>query len=249
VIPFLSDFGPLAGGPDDMLIGAYESLSRGDCEGVLTSIAHPDWDEPSRSQFRSLYEGAAAACLAAFHNQPNLWSRAARAEGALTSAQPHATQFDCLDMAVYRFLQSLIEVHRQDPEAQLIKGNTEGGGPCPRVLEVIPDHGPRQGGYSVRLVGVNLPPEAGIYFGDHYVTVATQGGREAIITVPPVETALPGYSMDDPAEAVSSVCADGWFYGFLNCATFVYDGAAPRAGPPSDPSTSESAPVSPLPAE
>jgi hypothetical protein len=159
VISWIAELGPLGGADaEGGRDGAYGSIVIGECDDALRFSNR--FEEPSRS----VYEGGASACLAAFHNRPDLWPRA---QTALTTVGPQTSRLDCLDLPVYRLLQSLVEMHRQDPDAHFVTTFGDGQGPpCPRVLELIPDHGPREGGYSVRLIGENLPPMAGIHFGE-----------------------------------------------------------------------------------
>jgi len=213
VIAWISDLGPLGGADGE---GSYDNVSAffdlvdGHCDDTLANIGN--LTEP----YLSVYEGAASACLAAFHNQPHLWQRA---QASLTTVGPQTSRLECLEKSVYQLLQSLVEVHRQDPEAQLVKSDTPGNGPnCPRVLELIPDHGPRQGGYQIRLLGVNLPQTAGIHFGDQYLTVTTNGS-EAVVTVPPMDEAVP------PEYECADVWPEGWPLGADNSRFFCYDSA------------------------
>lgn len=177
VIQWIIDFGPL--GPKGVRTDdrrPFAALAAGDCERVLKRTGK--LPEPTRS----LYEGAASACLAAFHHQPDRWPRAYE---ALAVVRPHLPRLDCLDRAVYQLLDSMTELHRQYPDAVLTKDSDEQQGgklSCPRIVRLVPDHGPRQGGYPVRVVGVNLPPTVGIHFGDHYITVDTEHGMQAVVT-------------------------------------------------------------------
>gem|GEM_PF-7051066 len=219
VIAWIGELGPTGGAGGELgdEASAYFDLAGGDCDHVLSNL--DNLDEPSRS----VYEGAASACLAAFHNRPQLWPRA---QAALTTLGSQTSRLDCLDTPVHKLLQSLMEVHRQDPDAQFVTTFGSGEEPrCPRLLELIPDHGPRQGGYSVRLIGENLPPVTGIHFGKKYLTVSTNGGSEAVITVPPADEAA---TPEDEYDGNSGVLveADGWPLGlWLVPPFFTYDPA------------------------
>ena len=212
MIAWLSDLGPLgggAGGPDDENGKPYFSLVYDDCEHVLDNVRSP---EPTKS----LYEGAASACLAAFHNRPDLW---VRAEIALTALQSQTSNLDCPDMRVYQFLQSIVVAHRQDPDARFVKSKTENGENCPHLYDLDPKSGPPRGGYEVRLVGVNLPPRVGIHFGDRYLVIMTSSSTEAFIIVPPTdETSLP---------MIVDVQVDGWPFRATN-PLFMYKEARTR---------------------
>ncbi|MCA1673247.1 MAG: hypothetical protein LC799_13960, partial [Actinobacteria bacterium] len=219
VIAWIGELGPTGGaGGGDERTWAYSNLAGGKCDHVLSIL--DNLDEPSRS----VYEGAASACLAAFHNRPQLWPRA---QAALTTVGSQTSRLDCLDTPVHELLQSLMEMHRQDPDAQFVTNFDSGEEElsCPHVLELVPDHGPRQGGYSVRLIGENLPPMTGIHFGKKYLTVSTNGGREAVITVPPADEALPPEDEYDGYNNVG-VWADGWPPGiWMVPPVFKYDPA------------------------
>lgn len=230
VIAWLSDFGPLGGGAggkgDGRLerVDAYNGLAKDDCEQIAPHLKESRIYGPSLS----LYEGAVSACLSAFHHRPDLWARAVQ---GLTAAQRSTARFDCIDMAVYRFLRALVEAHHQAPDAQFVKAPTSQGGPCPRITEVIPARGPPQGGYQVRVVGVNLPRQAGIHFGDHYFAVSTEDGREALVTVPRAAGVV--------APRLVEVWVDGWPFqtGHAVCcygpnnAFFIYEREPPRRTP------------------
>lgn len=146
---------------------------------------------------------------------------------ALAIVQPQTSRLDCLDRAVYQLLASMTELHRKYPEAQLTKEPGEQGteSACPQIVKLIPDHGPRQGGYPVRLLGNNLPPTAGVHFGDHYFTVTTERGQEATITVPPA----------DPQDRSVRVWVAGWPFGSDNAPLFRYDHVEPTRSPPATP--------------
>lgn len=208
--------GSLERGRKDRL-DTYTDLAADRCGQVLRYA--DELAEPSRS----LYEGAATACLAAFHGEPALWSRA---QTALADVQPRAAELDCLDTPVHLLLQSLVEQHEQFPGARFSRTfDTAHTGPCPRVLRLIPDHGPREGGYPVRLLGVNLPPTVGVHFGSHDLTVATSDGREAVVIAPPA----------NPREKSVSVWVDGWPFGAEVTPRFAYarqrSGGNPSATP------------------
>lgn len=219
IIRWISVFGPL--GPKwraNEERRPFATLAAGRCDNVLDRTG--DLPEPTRS----LYEGAASACLAAFHDQPKRWERAYE---ALAIVQPQTSRLNCLDRAVYQILESMTELHHQYPEARLTKESSEHSTEpaCPQIVKLIPDHGPRQGGYPVRLVGNNLPPTAGIHFGDHYFTVPTERGREATITVPPA----------DPQDRSVRVWVAGSPFGSDDSPLFKYDRVKPTRSPPATP--------------
>lgn len=189
VILWIEELG-LSSGADDIELIVFNHLADGECDQVIEDTQNSegipayDLEEPGLS----LYKGAAHACLAAFYGRPDLW---ASAQDALRVVGSQSSQMHCLEKGAYRLLQALVEVHRQHPDARF--ATTFGSGQsmkCPRVKKVIPDHGPRAGGYPVRLIGENLFRGTVIRFGELDVPVASGDGRTATITVPPAHEAL-----------------------------------------------------------
>lgn len=214
----------VAGGASDPFETAVSLLANGECTEARTVTQDPE------VQFPEVYEAAAAACLAAFEGRADLWEHAAS-----VAAMP--TQLtDCLDRAVAALLHSLVDLHRQDPNAQLQRKPAEDGQtfPCPRILQLIPDYGPPEGGYTIRVVGVHLPPVVVIHFSqfvgqelqDIPITTDSLGGTEAVVTVP---RRLPG------ADVTASVYAEGWPFTTTNTPLFEYlDVPATAPTPPPD---------------
>lgn len=136
---------------------------------------------------RTLYLGAGSACLAAFHGRPELWPRA---DAALERVTRHAPTPDCESRAVYELLRRLVEAHRAEPSARLVKqtvGKRELA--CPRFTKITPNHGPAEGGYTVRIEGENLPPVVGVNFSvdlgvNHHSKAVLRDGRYVEVTVP-----------------------------------------------------------------
>jgi hypothetical protein len=162
----------------------------GNCAGTLRLI-NEDPHELSELG-RTLYRGAAWACLAAFEGRAELWPRA---EAAYEKTRGQTSVLSCESRTVYKLLQRLVDAHRMDPRARLVKrsGSIRTLG-CPRFTRATPDHGPTEGGYTVRLEGQNLPQVVGVnlevYDGNgdskhHHVTAVSQDGQHLVITIPP----------------------------------------------------------------
>lgn len=86
--------------------------------------------------------------------------------------------------------------------------------PCPRILQLTPQHGSPRGGYPLRVVGVHLPPVVVIHFQQgldsgvrdiRITTHSTAGRTKAVITL----------SQQSPgAEPHAAVYPEGWpLYG------------------------------------
>lgn len=183
---------------------------------------------------QTLYQGAAAACRAAFYGESANWPAA---EAALAQVDARGAQFTCLGDAAYDALRELVAVHAAEPTARIVKGEGTGRAPvCPRIISVEPDHGPASGGYVVELEGQNLPATAEIHFGDETLTVQTDGSR-ASVTVPPApeEARSAGNNVVD-------VWVPGWYQDRLGQASFEYDVDVQPSG---SSASEESPPASP----
>lgn len=185
VIQWMNEQAPVSGGAEGPEEWAFFTMLEGDCAAVLRDS--DDIGGPGRA----LYKGAASACLAAFEGRPELWPRA---EAALEKTTKYVPVLACESKTVYKLLKRLVDAHRAEPHARLVKRS----GPrqvlkCPRFTSITPDHGPAEGGYTVRLKGENLPRVVGVnldvlggnYDVKHHVTAVSQDGRHLVITVPP----------------------------------------------------------------
>jgi hypothetical protein len=92
---------------------AYYLLMRGTCAQAL-SVAERELS----GTMRTLYGGTASACLAAFKGRAELWPRA---DAAYEKTTGRAARFDCENRAVYELLRRMVEAHRAEPSAQLVK--------------------------------------------------------------------------------------------------------------------------------
>ncbi|MFE2757517.1 hypothetical protein ACFXGA_36510 [Actinosynnema sp. NPDC059335] len=157
----------------------YYEIANGRCADALASA--PDFPEP----VSSVFAGAAAACLAAFHGRADLWPTAYARLDAVSGA---TGQFECYVRDLYRMLLDVVTAHRQDPGAVFGRQRPATGTAstsCPVVLAVEPHHGPASG-REVRLVGRNLGPVVKVYLtGENVWTVIddvrTVDGREATV--------------------------------------------------------------------
>ena len=193
----------------------------GDCAKTLRIVADEsegELPEPGRT----LYRGAASACLAAFEGRAGLWPGA---EAAYEKLRGQWSALSCESRTVYRLLQQLVEVHRTEPQARLVKRVAPRGLlKCPRFTGVIPDHGPAGRSLTVQLEGQNLPRIVGVNLwitddnGDlkyeGHLTALSEDGRHLVIKIPP------GTGPDDDL----LLWPDGarfWFLG--DGVTFEYD--------------------------
>lgn len=213
IIDWIRDLG-LTGGGTSEKEGLFTALSEGRCAEVLTRLTGAPSDELDDTTV-VLYRGAAQACLAAFGQRSALW---APAETALADLTYRGGSLDCIDRSVYDLLRTLIEVHRSDPAATLVRGgqSSTAGPRCPRVRSLDPDHGPAAGGYDILVIGEYFPDPAVIHFGRHTLTVPTSAGQRALVTVPPAG------SDDYPGIAV---WIEGWPYEGTQSVPFYYDPA------------------------
>jgi hypothetical protein len=192
VIQWLNEQAPSGGGATGPEEVAFAAMLDGECERTLRMT-----DELSQPG-RTLYRGAASACLAAFEGRAELWRRA---EVAYEQTRGQTSVLSCESRTVHKLLQRLVDAHRTEPNARLVKRS---GGVrtlrCPRFTRVTPDHGPADGGYTVRLEGQNLPQVVGVNLDvlggnpdvKHHVTAESQDGRQLMITIPPAT------NLDDP---------------------------------------------------
>lgn len=185
IIQWLNAHAPLAGGAGGAEDYAYSQMVAGDCHEVLTISEATTPGDRLAEPARSLYEGAASACLAAFEGRRELWPRA---EAAYARIGGQTGRLACETRTVYPLLQRMLEAHRADPNMQLVKrsGGRSGVLKCPRFTRIIPDHGPLTGGYQVRIKGQNLPPVVGVNIDfDLRVEAARQDGQQVVIAMPP----------------------------------------------------------------
>jgi IPT/TIG domain len=214
VIQWINEVAPLGGGADGIQEEAFHAMLDGNCAQALklseiTSSGRDRLGEPSRT----LYEAAASACLAAFEPRPELWPRA---EAAFRKLANRTSRLDCQEQTVYRLAKRLIDLHRAYPDTRLVRraSGKRGVLRCPRFTAITPNHGPPEGGYTIRLEGVNLPRVVGLNFGpEHHRTAVSQDGRHVVITVPPKQT----------PDVEVWIWPDGWPFGYAFNVAFYYD--------------------------
>jgi hypothetical protein len=187
VIQWMNEHGPASGGASGPPEAAYYMMMHGDCSGAL-SLAEGKGPDKLIEPSRTLYLGAASACLAAFERSGKLWPRA---EAAFEKATRTTTTFDCESRAVFELLRRLVEAHRADPSARLVKRLVgKRALVCPYFTKITPNHGPEAGGYTVQVEGRNLPQVVSItwindYPDTHHFDAVSRDGRHLVITVPP----------------------------------------------------------------
>jgi len=202
VIQWMNEHGPTSGGASSVFDEAYILMMKGDCAGVFRLAEGQSKDEMT-GPLRTLYLGAASACLAAFHGRAELWPRADAALERMTSRAP---RLDCESRAVYELLKRLVEAHRAAPSARLVKQPVGRRAlACPRFTRITPNHGPAEGGYTVRIEGEDLPPVVGVNFSvdfgvNHHSEAVLRDGRYVEVTVPrPAHPEEPASVMPDGA--------------------------------------------------
>jgi hypothetical protein len=193
VIQWLNEQAPASGGAGGGgEEAAFVAMLDGDCAGTLTIVADDSEGELAEPG-RSLYLGAAWACLAAFEGRAKLWPRA---EAAFEKIRGRWPALSCESRTVYKLLERLVDIHRAEPQARLIKrAGPIGTLRCPHFARVTPDHGPAGRNLTVLLEGENLPRVVGVNLSitggnadlkyEGRLTAVSQDGRHLEITIPP----------------------------------------------------------------
>jgi hypothetical protein len=218
VVAWILSLGPGApSGPPEFT--AYRELQQLRCSKVFDRVA--ELQEPART----LYVGAARACLAAFNGRNNLWPRSAAAYDAVAGRSGELT---CMDRAAFALLERLLTLHSQHPDRSFRDAPTTEAHapPCPRIRRLTPDHGPA--GTLVRMTGRHLGADvAGVD------VVDSNGSSQPAENVTGVGGGLQ-FTMPaaPPSEASASVCivvraAPDWS---ADGAMFTYE--SQNAGPP-----------------
>src|SRR3954466_13911858 len=134
-----------ASGPQQ--IGVYENIQQATEDSCRAAFQSQDVTDEEAT----LFHGAAAACLAAFHGKTQRWEDAEHALDSL-GVRPDG----CIDQAVYDVLGSAVQAHRADPTAafKLAKGQKIAL-PCPTInaLSVTTD---AENGITIVVSGDNL---------------------------------------------------------------------------------------------
>ncbi|GAA0943779.1 IPT/TIG domain-containing protein [Virgisporangium aurantiacum] len=211
LVEWIKEFTPTGGG------GGYEEAAyiwfmKGDCETTLSIARNRDGELGTMDEaLRTLYEGAAAACLAAFHQRRDMWSVALARHGKVDTSG-----MSCWHRSVYRIFTALVEAYRDDPEVRFSRTGGSGRSECPQLSGLSPDHGSRSGGYQVEVEGSNLPRSMNLIFvtgEDITVSASTTGGRLSF-TMPRYEGSVTSVTL----KIADAPRIEGVY------ATFVFDG-------------------------
>jgi len=146
VIAWVLSLGPGApDGPPEFT--AYRELQQLRCDKVFDRVA--ELQEPART----LYTGAARACLAAFAGRSELWPQSKVAYAAVAGRRGELT---CMDQAAFALLERLVTLHAQFPHRAFDHAATTEAKapPCPNISGLTPDHGPE--GTQVKMTGHHL---------------------------------------------------------------------------------------------
>jgi hypothetical protein len=146
VIAWVLSLGPGApDGPPEFT--AYRELQQLRCDKVFDRVA--ELQEPART----LYTGAARACLAAFDGRSELWPQSNVAYDAVAGRRGELT---CMDQGAFALLERLVTLHAQFPHRAFEHAATTEAKapPCPSISGLTPDHGPE--GTQVKMTGHHL---------------------------------------------------------------------------------------------
>ncbi|MEP6762285.1 MAG: IPT/TIG domain-containing protein [Sporichthyaceae bacterium] len=146
VIAWILGLGPSAPeGPPEFT--AYRELQQLHCKKVFARVG--ELDEPART----LYKGAAHACLAALAGDTTRWPRA---EAALQQVTARTDKLNCMDGAALALLDRLVTLHAEHPTRRfkMASDTKSTAPPCPAIDAITPDRGPK--GTAVRITGRHL---------------------------------------------------------------------------------------------
>ncbi len=146
VVAWILSLGPGAPeGPPEFT--AYRELQQLRCATVFDRVG--ELNEPART----LYEGAAHACLAATKGESDRWPRAV---AALQAGRRKTGELTCMDGAALALLDRLVTLHAQHPGRtfELAAKSKSKAPPCPSIAAIEPDHGVE--GTLVRMTGTHL---------------------------------------------------------------------------------------------
>jgi hypothetical protein len=146
VIAWILGLGPGAPeGPPEFT--AYRELQQLNCATVFDRVG--ELEEPART----LYEGAAHACLAATEGEAAGWPRAV---AALQEVSARTDELTCMDGAALALLNRLVTLHAEHPRRSFVlaAGSKAKAPPCPTIAAIAPDHGVE--GTLVQMTGSHL---------------------------------------------------------------------------------------------
>jgi len=179
----------------------YQHLLDGTCQLLADGVATEDHDlQGLDEETGGLYGGLAAACLAAFHGQPDRW---ADADAVFDGLGPPD---GCVNVAAYDLLRRLVEAHRSNPAGEFSEADPSvaHAPPCPTISALEPTQGPP--GTQVRILGTNLDQvlKIFVYFENGGVDdpTAQPDGDSLIFTM--------GGSPGDGQVCVAIVAGDQW---------------------------------------
>jgi hypothetical protein len=180
---------------------AYQYLLDRNCPDLAARVS-TEGDDLQRldEETDGLYGGLAAACLAAFHGQPDRWAEADAAFDGLGLPE------GCVNVAAYDLLRRLVEGHRSNPTGvfQEADPSEAHAPPCPTISALEPAQGPP--GTQVRIRGTNLDQvlKIFVYFrnGDVDDPPAPLDGDSLVFTM--------GGDADDGQVCVAIVAGDQW---------------------------------------
>jgi hypothetical protein len=126
---------------------AYRELQQLHCSKVFDRVS--ELTQPART----LYTGAANACLAAFDARPDLWSTASTAYDTVAGRR---SELSCMDQTAFALLGRLIALHAEFPNRPFTNAPSSAAAapPCPTIRALTPDHG--AAGTVVRVTGQHL---------------------------------------------------------------------------------------------
>jgi hypothetical protein len=127
----------------------YMFLRDGDCDEALARIEHLTETDQLSDRQRAIYRGAATACLAAFHQQPQRWAEARR---HLADARSSSAKLNCPERVTLAWLEQIVGLHERDPDRPFVAQQPQGF--YTGIEQLVPDHG--ASGTQVRVEGNNL---------------------------------------------------------------------------------------------
>ena len=151
MVKWVLSLGPDAPTTPAIEIEPYLWLLKRDCAGALRSAdrVFGNQDDPRGA----VYRGAANACLAAFHGQPQRWAPARR---QLAIALAGSANLRCAERTTLAWLESVVGLHDEDRARGAVGVRIEQGTQS-ELADLIPDPG---GGGASFTVPEGLAPGA-----------------------------------------------------------------------------------------